>query len=382
MQQDTVEQNYQLLSQVVNHYLGCPIDCHELKKQVISLNVSKNLILVQEVEVHGVGPFFYLFIKQHNIETQTEIKRQLQSLTLRHKFAAEARAKVLGDVMSVFKQNNIELILLKGVALAHMIYPEPLYRPMRDIDILISKFDQAKAKTLLEQQGFIFDDAHASIYMGDIHHLPNAIKLVDGLKISLEVHHEIYSRDVEGSQTFEQIIEKTQSLDIDERTIALTLDHISMLNHLCRHTFSPAPEVRLIHQCDILKYADKYFDEIPWYELKQQNHFIINTIRCLKFSLNIPARLKQIIDMPEINEVEGVGQAMLPYTHILSKKKSFLARFKALFLPSPWWMHVNYNIPPEKTLIWCYLSTHPRRVFKDISVRMFHAIRNSIRNAK
>ena len=316
------------------------------------------------------------------MEVIPELKRQFQSLALRHRYASQARENVLVEVVEGFDTHNIQLILLKGAALANIIYTKPEYRPMRDIDILVSESQQAKAKRVLEKMGFEFEKSHASIYMGGIHHLPNAIKRFDGFNVSIEVHHEIYSRDVEGSQHIEQVIGTAQMISINKTRNALALGHLSMLNHLSRHTFSQGSEVRLIHQYDILSYAEKHFDEIPWHSLKQQNHFIFNTIRCLRSSLYLPEKLNSLFGGTEIKKINGIGKAMLPYTHILSKNKSFFQRWNALFSPSPWWMHVNYNIAPEKSLIWCYLFTQPKKVFVDISMRLFYAAKNTLRKIK
>ncbi len=367
---------YQLLAKSVDYQLGNTIQASVLDE--IQITCREPTSLVKQAEVHGVAPFLYQFFKHYNIELPDEIKRQLQSLTLRHKFAAQARRKALREIITVFNDRGIGLVLLKGAALAVMIYDKPAHRPMRDIDILISTADQQRAKDTLEELGFTFDKSHQSIYMGDIHHLPNAIKHVDGLKVSLELHHQVYSRDVQGSQTFEQIIANAQNIELDGKH-ALTLDHLSMLNHLCRHTFSLGGQVRLIHQYDIVKYAQTYINEIPWQNLYTEYPFIINTLRCLHYSIFLPEQVKVKINIPAAQNIQGIGQAMLPYTQIIRKHKSFKKRIKALFTPSPWWMHVNYNIEPGQSLLWCYIFTHPKRVIVDISNRLLQAFRFKLR---
>jgi hypothetical protein len=44
--------------------------------------------------------------------------------------------------------------VLKGAALAHLVYPEPLLRPMRDIDILVRAEEVYRGYALLPQIGF------------------------------------------------------------------------------------------------------------------------------------------------------------------------------------------------------------------------------------
>ncbi len=372
--------DYQVLAKAIDYQLGKDFSAAQLAEIQAGINQSRSL--VEQAEVHGVAPFFYQFSKQNKLELTEHIKRQLQALTLRHKLAAQTRNNVLALVVKEFEQQKIGLVLLKGAALAHMIYSQPGNRPMRDIDILIRKSDQDEAKTILEDLNFVFDQSYPSIYMGDIHHLPNAIKVIDGMKVSLEVHDEIYSRDVEGNQKFEQIIDAAQIIKINENMQALTLDHFSMLNHLCRHTFSISAEVRLIHQHDIVKYIETYFDDLDWQRLHKDYPFIINTIRCLYYSIYLPQRLKEKISPSRGKKIDGVGQAMLPYTHILKRDKAWFKRIKMLFRPSPWWMHVNYNVAPEKSLLWCYLFYHPSKVISDITSRLLYACKNKLGNLK
>ena len=371
---------YQLLASSIDHQLGKNFSLTELGDIQSAINRSKGL--VEQAEAHGVASFFYQFTKDYGFELTEETKRQLQSLTLRHKLASETRQSVLRSVINQFAEQEIDLVLLKGIALRYMIYDQSMTRPMRDMDILIRQSDLVVAKVALEKLGFVFDAAYPSIYMGDIHHLPNAVKQVDGMNISLEVHHQVYSRDVEGSQNFEQIIGQAQKIKIGDDHEALTLDHVSMLNHLCRHTFSPAPEVRLIHQYDIVKYAQTYVQEIPWQKLQTEYAFILNTLRCLHYSIFLPEQIKQKTGKSSDRKIAGVGQAMLPYTHILRKNKNFLKRLKMLFKPSPWWMHVNYNMAPDQSLLRCYLFDHPKKVMTDINNRLFHACKNKLGNIR
>lgn len=364
---------YKILTSAVDFQLGKKFSSTELLS--IKQGIYNHTDIADAAEYHGVAPFFYHFIREHSIDVPAKTKRQLLSLTIRHRHAADIRGQIISEVLSCFKKNNIELILLKGIALAYTIYAHPQFRPMRDIDVLVSESSLAAAKSALMDMGFMFDDAHPSIYMGKMHHLPNAVRREAGLDISVELHHQVYSRDNPVSLGFEKARSTARPINIDLKHMAFTLDHTSMLNHLCRHTFGPADEVRIIHQFDILKYAQTFTNEINWSKLHNEYSFIVNTIRCLYFSLALPAQVKEKIDIPQTPGPRGVGRSLLPYSKILATHQTLIPRTAALFLPSDWWMHVIYNIPPEKTLLWCYFFQHPKRLVRDLMLRIYYATR-------
>ena len=362
---------YNILAIVVDFQLGKKITPEAVTRIEKAIEGSVNL--TNAAEYHGVAPFFYDFICRNKLNVPTSFKRELQSLSLRHRHAAATREKIITDIIDCLNNAKIEVILLKGIALAYTIYPHPKYRPMRDIDILVSDSKLALAKSALTKIGFVFDSHYDSVYMGDMHHLPNAVKKEEGLSISLELHHQIYSRDTTLKKVFEQVRDHAQPMSVNTKCESYMLDHITMLDHLCRHSFGPANEVRLIHQFDIISYTQFFYDEIPWKELHAKHPFIINTLRCLHYSIFLPKNIKQEIGAPVIKMPDGVGKSLLPYSLILTKNKALLARIKKMFFPSAWWMHVNYNVPPEKSLFWCYLFRHPKRVIWDLVVRMYQA---------
>jgi hypothetical protein len=54
---------------------------------------------------------------------------------------------------------NVECMLLKGVALAHLFYPDPAFRPMTDIDVLVRPAQIAAATEVCRRLGWhsLFD---------------------------------------------------------------------------------------------------------------------------------------------------------------------------------------------------------------------------------
>jgi len=63
-------------------------------------------------------------------------------------------AQVLADILTCYQAAGIDVLVLKGAALAHLVYPQPVLRPMRDIDILVRAEDVYRAYARLPEIGF------------------------------------------------------------------------------------------------------------------------------------------------------------------------------------------------------------------------------------
>lgn len=67
---------------------------------------------------------------------------------------AERRATVLAEVAARLHRSGVRLALIKGVAYAGVLYPDPAERPMQDIDILVPRSQVAAAMECMVDLGF------------------------------------------------------------------------------------------------------------------------------------------------------------------------------------------------------------------------------------
>lgn len=56
-------------------------------------------------------------------------------------------------ILSVLEEGGVPAAVLRGIRMAYEIYPDPVMRPMRDVDILIPPDSHAAVRTLLAQAG-------------------------------------------------------------------------------------------------------------------------------------------------------------------------------------------------------------------------------------
>jgi len=96
----------------------------------------------------------------------------------------------IARLLNVLAAAGFRPIALKGLSLAHRIYPEPSLRPLRDIDLLLPQ-DQATAaqKLLLENDNYGFAKWAGRYGIEHGHQLPELRD--EELGLTIEIHHRL-----------------------------------------------------------------------------------------------------------------------------------------------------------------------------------------------
>ncbi len=333
--------------------------------------------LADQVEFHGLSVMLGQLANQEDLGLPRNLRLQLKALTVRHQKVLMAREIILADVINIFEQNHISFALLKGAALSSLIYDPPWLRPMRDVDILVSKKDAQHAQKLLRDIGFSNEDFNSG-YLYEHHHLPNSTRTQNGFTISLEVHHDALSGDVADSITFDSLIDPLQRFELVKKQVS-ALGHRDMLKHLCYHTFEPADIIKLGSIVDLILYANTFAGKIDWPTLERTQPAIPNTLRCIHALIALPDPLRSKLgNIPDNWQPGGIGQGFTPLSKIINLG-SISEKARALLAPSDWWMHVHYVIAPNKPLTFVRFIRHPSNIVKWLWRRQ-QAKRKSERN--
>lgn len=317
-------------------------------------------LFLQDAEMKAIAPLLYRHFQQHGYQPPGATMLSLRALALRHSAAADARYQLMGELLPAFQQAEIPLVALKGLALAADIYPSDELRPMRDIDVLVPRRRLAAAGELLRELGFDLPLAQPSKFMRDSHQLPNATKTVNGFTISVEVHHDALSRDVPGHLRYEDVAHNLRNVPWRELTMA-TLGHEHMLHQVARHLagLHPGAVLKLVNVLDVVLYAEKYRAEIDWQLIADQYSHVINTLKCLHYITPLSAALQQQIGGVSNKAINGVGETMQAFTLIAAARASPLQKLAMLLSPPDWWLHLYYNVSPEKSLLMTKILYHP-----------------------
>ena len=238
-----------------------------------------------QAEAHGLGPLLYVHLRAAGVPLPPTVKRELQGLYLRHRQANRVRTRALREILTTYNAAGIQALVLKGAALSHLIYPEPGLRPMRDLDLLVHKSEARRAQISLAGLGFNAPLPHNDNLPDK--HLTAATLRTEGLLVSVEIHHNLFSETCPASMEIDNLTVAPLpfSLEPDGFT-AYTLGYEDMLWHLCQHmvlaagVFGPN---RLIWVADIVSFAEHFVAEIDWERIKEQYSLVLNTLSLLHF---------------------------------------------------------------------------------------------------
>ncbi len=155
---------------------------------------------------------------------------------------------------------------------------------MRDIDLLTRKKDLAKAEKVLLDLGYRPENIHD--IPSDYYHLVPLTKKIEGLDVSIEVHHNLLPFHAQYPLwPYEKSSDSAISFFIDSNEAhTLSLEESLWYGYL--HSFR-APltyeEFRLIHVADIVNLVERFIDSIKWEELFKEHPPLRTLISCIHY---------------------------------------------------------------------------------------------------
>jgi hypothetical protein len=217
--------------------------------------------LFKRAREEGVLPLLYKIISESNIDrlmVPDNIWKRLESCYYTVAARNTLLSERLKEILSSFNQADIEVIILKGMALAQTIYNDIGLRPMYDIDILIHRDDLGLVKDKLNKLGYTNssaypEDFHKDSIMVDVHW-----ELMNVTRVSCR--RCVYSLDMD------KIWEDARSIEIEGKKVkVLSIEHCLM--ELCLHLYFHHGLSGLIWSIDIAKVIEYYNNEIDWTKL-------------------------------------------------------------------------------------------------------------------
>jgi len=117
-----------------------------------------------------------------------DVMRSVAILALDREFRMRCLEKRLDEALVALNQAGIEVLLLKGAALACTLYGAFTARPMRDIDLLVRRERGDEARDVMLQLDWENDpELPGDVSYGSHHHLP-PLRDLRGSGLRLEIH--------------------------------------------------------------------------------------------------------------------------------------------------------------------------------------------------
>jgi hypothetical protein len=342
---------------------------YERLRQYASTLASWDNIPTQADE-HGLDPLFYFHLQAAGIKIPLSTQRYLQSRTLQHAHVNQIRAVALAQILDEFHKAGIGVLVLKGAALAHVVYPRPGLRVMRDIDILVSASNAERAQTLLGRMGYRAP-LTADYVPADFKHLPMAQREVDGMTITIEVHRALIGKSpfyqpiqITLEETWETLSQKAIPFMVQGVT-AYTLGYNDMLTHIFRHMFDDVylRHLRLINWADLVSVAEKFVDEIDWTRVAPRIRLALGMIHRLT---PLSDKLIRTAGIPIEDVVGEIGGDYFwkyqgwPSTAIMNESRSKMPSIlRHSFFPPAWWLAFYYGLNKRQVLMPGRILLHP-----------------------
>lgn len=303
--------------------------------------------LIARADAHALTPLVYTHLKAANVQLPAMLANQLKLIYLQQRRIYQTRSTVLKEVLSAFQQANIGVLVLKGGALAQLLYADPVLRPMRDLDLLVAPDQALQAQALLKNLGFTAPIPKAR-ELKLSHQLPEAFKHRDGIQVTIEIHVEVLSKDRPIRLDWHNLKQPLMDFSVQDVN-AKTLSLEEMLFHLCHHLVTMGQSIRLIGIADIRGFIEHYHQLLDWPLIKRKYPFVLSTLYLIHLltPLNDSVVEQYLGSRRKLPTDIGVEYQGWPYRS-WNKPQCHPDSLKQLLMdslnPPEWWLRLHYGL--------------------------------------
>jgi hypothetical protein len=324
---------------------------------------------------HQVGPLLYWHLKEYGISYPPEIRRAMAAMYARQKMIAAAQSATLTEIIKAFADASIESVVLKGGALAHIVYSEPGLRPMEDLDILVSPEKAMDAHALLIEIGLLAPMPTSRFDLLQ-HHFPLAQRTRDDITVSVELHTTAFNLLLGDKLSVKNMTRPLHKYTVLKQTIQ-TFNPVQMLWMQYLGMRKLAEPLRYIHLSDLVGMAECLIDDIDWPMLRHRYPDLWNAYQAVHaFSPlcdSVCERLELIADrQPEMN---GIGDDFNGWPRQgFTQFKGFREKMQLVsrsVSPPEWWARLVYGLRTNHSLATILLYHHPTTFVRQALRRLY-----------
>jgi hypothetical protein len=315
--------------------------------------------LAISAERHGMEPLVLAHIARTGLAIPDDLRARLRARQTQHAHAAAVRTRVVADVAFAMAQARVPFLVLKGAALAHLVYGDARLRPMRDVDLLIRKADAGRTLDVLMRCGF--RPGGTAVPSGH-HHLQGMAKTLKGAMVTIELHHELMVRTpFADTRGYDDLIRRSQPFEWGGRSY-LTLGREDMLWHVYAHAFvintlRPGA-IRLLSVADLAHATEAWIDQIDWMRLRRQyGGRLLGSLHVLHDLVPWSPRVAEVLR----EQMARPSTAVRAYP-IDSDPDWSPALIPVVFWPPEWWFRMRYGITTWPRWVWFRAVGHPARL--------------------
>lgn len=286
-----------------------------LRKALINDDLKINSEVLSEIENLAINQMVLPIVGGGAVKMGFELPEKWKSFMMAVAIRNCRNLDIQQKILNILEKNNIRCTILKGISVS-MYYPEPLHRPLGDIDILVDEENYDKTIDLLT--GSTDRDSEYLKHKFHYHFT------YDGLTVEVHKFMTEYSDNKYGEFLKEYLKSALDNIEIKQYKCysfpVLNSEYqiISLLLHTQRHFFEHKTNLRMI--CDYAMYVQTLSEEewskiYPTLEKLNLNTFADALILMCQKYLGIPVNWKIKSEVSEetienlLEEFSNDGQA-------------------------------------------------------------------------
>ena len=311
--------------------------------------------LVAHAVEHGLAPLLLAHVRAAKAAVAPSVGVRLYAQHAYHTHVAVVRRRIVAEIVEGLTGAGIPLLVLKGAALAQLVYEDPARRPMRDVDLLVPRAEARRASGILRGLGLTRTERPTA---PGHHHLPAMMKTEDGATIVVEVHRELLAHTpFVAPLTYDDLRPAAQEFNWGGVTLQ-TLGREDMLWHVYAHAFvvnTLSPGMPLISLADLMHVTEAWADVLDWDDLRHRYRRMVRALPLVHhltpWSASLADRLGGDTFRP-VSTMPAVSSA-LHWSDIASRD---------VLWPAEWWFRMRYGIDGQWRWLWYRSVGHPLRV--------------------
>jgi len=342
------------------------------------LQMSKN---------HGLAPLLYYHL--HRIDLDHQIPQSIMDQLHDIYWSNLARNLLLYDelsrVLKSFEEKEIPVVVVKGLALAELVYKNIALRPMADADLLVQKRSLPEVMKTLFKLGFeiLPEEKRITIkYMNELHLLKHQenVKYLPSLIINIHWDLTAPIRFKGTTKTDpQQMISRARPAKIAYNNILLMTREDQILWVIYHATFQH-PFIGLLQLCDVAELIKLKENELDWQSLLKTSkneriatatyYFLSSTKKLLGVPIPnwvLKALTPNLLKRSLLNilliksdflikcPTHSVASRYLLQILMLDKMIDTLSLLCKAVFPPPKWLAAYYDRPSSKKLYFPHL---------------------------